>query len=77
MRRSNAWSSRPICQDVASCDFIIENVTEDWALKKSVYENLDRVAPTEICLGPIRRASRSRKSPARPRVRPMWWASTS
>jgi len=23
-------------QDVASCDFIIENVTEDWALKKSV-----------------------------------------
>jgi len=38
-------------QDVASCDFIIENVTEDWALKKSVYENLDRVAPPEICLG--------------------------
>ena len=38
-------------QDVASCDFIIENVTEDWALKKSVYENLDRVAPPEVCLG--------------------------
>src|SRR3977135_1258308 len=34
---------------VASCDFIIENVTEDWAIKKQVYENLDRVAPPEIC----------------------------
>jgi 3-hydroxybutyryl-CoA dehydrogenase len=38
-------------QDVASCDFIIENVTEDWAVKKPVYENLDRVAPPEVCLG--------------------------
>jgi len=37
--------------DVASCDFIIENVTEDWPVKKSVYENLDRVAPPEVCLG--------------------------
>jgi 3-hydroxybutyryl-CoA dehydrogenase len=38
-------------QDVASCDFIIENVTEDWEVKKPVYENLDRVAPPEVCLG--------------------------
>ena len=38
-------------QDVASCDFIIENVTEDWPVKKSVYEKLDRVAPPEVCLG--------------------------
>ncbi len=38
-------------QDVASCDFIIEKVTEDWPVKKSVYENLDRVAPPEVCLG--------------------------
>jgi len=38
-------------QDVAACDFIIENVTEDWPVKKSVYENLDRVAPPEVCLG--------------------------
>ena len=37
--------------DVASCDFIIENVTEDWPVKKSVYEKLDRVAPPEVCLG--------------------------
>src|SRR5881409_3430073 len=27
--------------DVASCDFIIENVTEDWNVKRPVYEKLD------------------------------------
>jgi len=37
--------------DVASCDFIIENVTEDWNVKKVVYEKLDQVAPPEICFG--------------------------
>ncbi len=25
-------------QDLASCDFVIENVTEDWQIKKQVYE---------------------------------------
>src|SRR4029077_5499055 len=38
-------------KDVASCDFIIENVTEDWEVKKPVYGNLDRVAPPEVCFG--------------------------
>jgi 3-hydroxybutyryl-CoA dehydrogenase len=38
-------------KDVTSCDFIIENVTEDWDVKKQVYGNLDRVAPAEICFG--------------------------
>lgn len=38
-------------EDVASCDFIIENVTEDWNVKKLVYEKLDQVAPAEICFG--------------------------
>jgi 3-hydroxybutyryl-CoA dehydrogenase len=38
-------------KDVASCDFIIENVTEDWDVKKQVYEDLDRVAPSEVCFG--------------------------
>lgn len=36
---------------VASCDFVIENVTEDWGIKKPVYEALDRVLPPEVCLG--------------------------
>ena len=38
-------------KDVASCDFIIENVTEDWDVKKAVYEKLDRVVPAEVCFG--------------------------
>src|SRR5688500_6417582 len=38
-------------KEVAACDFVIENVTEDWAVKKQVYERLDRVAPPEVCFG--------------------------
>jgi len=38
-------------EDVASCDFVIENVTEDWAIKKPVYEQLERVTPPEVCFG--------------------------
>ena len=38
-------------KDVASCDFIIENVTEDWEIKKPVYEKLERVVPPEVCFG--------------------------
>lgn len=37
--------------DVASCDFIIENVTEDWAVKRPLYQALDQVAPPEVCFG--------------------------
>lgn len=36
---------------VATCDFVIENVTEDWRTKKQVYENLERVAPPDVCFG--------------------------
>ncbi len=36
---------------VASCDFVIENVTENWEIKKQVYENLERLMPPEICFG--------------------------
>jgi 3-hydroxybutyryl-CoA dehydrogenase len=38
-------------QDLAPCDFVIENVTENWAIKKQVYENLERVMPPEVCFG--------------------------
>lgn len=34
---------------VASCDFIIENVTEDWNVKRPVYEKLDRITPSQVC----------------------------
>ncbi|MGH8686772.1 MAG: 3-hydroxyacyl-CoA dehydrogenase family protein [Burkholderiales bacterium] len=36
---------------LASCDFIVENVTEDWQVKKSLYERLDRIVPPEVCFG--------------------------
>ena len=36
---------------VANCDFVIENVIEDWQTKKDVYENLERVAPPDVCFG--------------------------
>jgi 3-hydroxybutyryl-CoA dehydrogenase len=38
-------------EEVAWCDFIIENVTEDWNVKQPLYEKLDRVVPEEICFG--------------------------
>jgi len=38
-------------EDVAACDFIIENVTEDWNVKRPVYEKLDHVVPEDICFG--------------------------
>jgi 3-hydroxybutyryl-CoA dehydrogenase len=37
--------------DVAGCDFIIENVTEDWETKKRLYEQLEEVVPPGICFG--------------------------
>ena len=37
--------------DVATCDFVIENVTENWDIKKGVYETLDRLAPPAVCFG--------------------------
>lgn len=38
-------------QDVAACDFVIENVTEDWEIKKPLYEKLERVMPAAVCFG--------------------------
>ena len=35
----------------AGCDFIIENVTEDWNVKRPLYERLDRIAPAGVCFG--------------------------
>jgi 3-hydroxybutyryl-CoA dehydrogenase len=37
---------------VASCDFIVENVYEDWAVKRPLYEQLDRLVPAQVCFGP-------------------------
>jgi 3-hydroxybutyryl-CoA dehydrogenase len=38
-------------EDLAACDFIVENATEDWAIKKPLYEKLGELAPAEVCFG--------------------------
>lgn len=38
-------------EDVAACDFVIENVTEDWKIKMPLYERLDAVVAPDICFG--------------------------
>jgi 3-hydroxybutyryl-CoA dehydrogenase len=43
------WTTR--LEDVAPCDFVIENVTENWAIKKPVYTTLDRIVPPGIRFG--------------------------
>ena len=34
---------------IANCDFIIENVTEDWEIKQNVYKQLDEICKEEVC----------------------------
>ena len=33
------------------CDFVIENVTENWSIKRELYEKLDRIVPDGVCFG--------------------------
>jgi 3-hydroxybutyryl-CoA dehydrogenase len=52
--RSEALDRMVVTTDLkaaASCEFIIENVTEDWEVKKPLYRELDRVVPPEVCFG--------------------------
>jgi len=36
-------------EDVAGCDFIIENVSESWSIKQAVYLALDRIVAEDVC----------------------------
>lgn len=38
-------------EDVRDCEYIVENVTEDWEIKKKVYLELDRICKPETCFG--------------------------
>ncbi|MEL7001759.1 MAG: 3-hydroxyacyl-CoA dehydrogenase family protein [Bacteroidota bacterium] len=38
-------------EEVSDCDFIVENVTEDWDIKKGVYLKLDEICRPEVCFG--------------------------
>jgi len=55
--------------DVAACEFIVENATEDWSIKKPLYEQLDRNAAAGVCFGantsciPITRIGSATKRP--------------
>jgi 3-hydroxybutyryl-CoA dehydrogenase len=35
----------------ADADFVVENVTENWHVKRAVYEELERVCRPEVCFG--------------------------
>lgn len=37
--------------EIANCEFIIENVNEDWKIKEKVYKQLDEISPSEVCFG--------------------------
>ena len=37
--------------NVSPCEFIIENVTEDWNLKEKIYKQLDQINAPEVCFG--------------------------
>ena len=37
--------------DVRHCELIIENVTENWGIKKMIYEKLNQVMTPEVCFG--------------------------
>lgn len=68
MRFARLWTKKPVqlttdearqhmhltqkLEDVAGCDFIIENVPERWEVKRPIYERLDDFMPAEVCFGP-------------------------
>jgi 3-hydroxybutyryl-CoA dehydrogenase len=35
----------------ARCDFVIENVFEDWKVKRELYGRLDKIVPDGVCFG--------------------------
>lgn len=36
---------------VSECDFVVENIVEDWDLKREVYVQLDQICRPEVCFG--------------------------
>ena len=36
---------------MSDCDFVVENVTENWATKQRVYQRLDEIARPDVCFG--------------------------
>jgi 3-hydroxybutyryl-CoA dehydrogenase len=38
-------------EEISTCEFIIENVTEDWKIKEELYRSMDKIAPPDVCFG--------------------------
>ncbi|HSD64479.1 MAG TPA: 3-hydroxyacyl-CoA dehydrogenase NAD-binding domain-containing protein [Ignavibacteriaceae bacterium] len=38
-------------EKISDCEFIIENVTEDWDIKQKVYHQLNDLTPPDVCFG--------------------------
>ena len=38
-------------EDIAACEFIIENAFEEWNVKQPIYERLDQIAGKDVCFG--------------------------
>ncbi len=38
-------------EHVGDCEFVVENVPEEWEIKKKVYKELDEICPPDICFG--------------------------
>lgn len=54
MAKSRVLELMTLTTDLAAagrCDFVIENVTEDWRIKRELYERLDRIVPDGVCFG--------------------------
>lgn len=37
--------------EISDCDFIVENVNEDWNIKKKLYPRMDVICKKDICFG--------------------------
>lgn len=38
-------------ENIAECEYVIENVTEDWEIKQEVYRALDKICKPGVCFG--------------------------
>ncbi len=38
-------------EQLKQCEFVIENVTEDWNIKKEIYKKIDVICKDDVCFG--------------------------
>ncbi|MFT3868857.1 MAG: 3-hydroxyacyl-CoA dehydrogenase NAD-binding domain-containing protein [Nibricoccus sp.] len=38
-------------EDLSKAEFVVENATEDWTVKKPIYEKIDKIVPAGVCFG--------------------------